>query len=200
MVRLVFGALPAIFVTLALFVLMRALITKDLPPPEEDLIGGAVDISRQTEDTEVQAKDRKPPKPVLQEAPPPPPTSTSLRTPKANESKMDINLDLGMDINANMAFARDADVQPIVRIPPQYPPRAQERGTEGWVMLRFDVTTAGTTENIVVVDADPPNTFNRAAKRAISRWKYKPMMVNGKATPRLGVEVILTFELDGDSR
>ena len=48
-------------------------------------------------------------------------------------------------------------------MPPNYPARARERGTEGWVDLEFTVSKDGTTRDAVVRAAEPTGTFDRAA-------------------------------------
>src|SRR5688572_25233212 len=42
----------------------------------------------------------------------------------------------------------DADVLPLVRHNPEYPPRALEQKVGGHVQLKFDISTAGTVENV----------------------------------------------------
>src|SRR5690606_36795770 len=67
---------------------------------------------------------------------------------------------------------------PLVRVPPEYPPRALSRGLEGWVQLQFTITTIGTVKDAIVVDASPKGVFDDAALKAIARWRYNPR-VNG---------------------
>jgi protein TonB len=49
-----------------------------------------------------------------------------------------------------------------------------------------------------VVDSEPPRVFDRAALRAVARWKYRPKVEDGAAVVRHGVMVVLTFELVDD--
>ncbi len=86
----------------------------------------------------------------------------------------------------------DADPQPIVRIPPEYP--SHGRG-EGWVLVQFDVTPAGTVENVQAVDAMPRGVFERNALRAVERWRYRPAVVEGRAVARKGLRVVIRFEI-----
>ena len=90
----------------------------------------------------------------------------------------------------------DSDAIPLVRIEPTYPPRAAERGIEGWVEVEFTISPRGTVEDPVVVAYHPSSIFNNAALRAIRRWKYNPKIVNGKPVARKGVKVHLEFELE----
>lgn len=85
--------------------------------------------------------------------------------------------------------------RPIVRVPPSYPADAARDGVEGWVKLKFDVMPNGTVGNIQILDAQPKRIFNRAAKRALAKWKYSPSFENGTAIAQTGLEVVLDFTL-----
>jgi protein TonB len=85
--------------------------------------------------------------------------------------------------------------QPIVRMEPDYPRGALERGAEGWVQLQFTVGPAGTTTDVVVVDSDPKGVFDAAAVKAVQHWKYAPRVDDGRAVEMRGVQVILRFDL-----
>lgn len=83
-----------------------------------------------------------------------------------------------------------------VQVQPNYPDIALRRGLEGWVILGFDVTRLGTTENIVVLESEPGSYFDRAAIRALERWKYMPKKVDGKAVATTNLQTKLVFELE----
>ena len=87
------------------------------------------------------------------------------------------------------------DVVPLFRVAPKYPQLAIQRGLEGWVQLEFTITTSGTVTEIVVKDSDPPKIFDKAAKKAISKWRYAPKAINGKLVESQA-EVVLTFEME----
>lgn len=61
-----------------------------------------------------------------------------------------------------------------------YPHGALANGTEGWVDLAFTVTTEGKVTDIVVVDASPRGVFDAAARSAIARVRYQPVLLDGK--------------------
>jgi protein TonB len=90
----------------------------------------------------------------------------------------------------------DRDVIPLVRIEPDYPRRAAQRGQEGYVVVRFTITPAGTIRDPEVVESKPPGVFDREAVRAVERWKYNPKVEEGVAVERRGVQVRLTFKLE----
>ncbi len=78
--------------------------------------------------------------------------------------------------------------------PPDYPPRARARGTEGWVDLEFTVGKDGATREAVVRAAEPEGTFDRAALDAVKRWRYEPRVVDGNVVEQR-VETRLRFRL-----
>ncbi len=89
----------------------------------------------------------------------------------------------------------DRDVMPLVRINPDYPPRALSRGIEGWVQIQFTITATGTVKDAVVVKSSS-NMFEEAAVKAILRWRYNPKIENGEGVERVGMQTILRFELE----
>ena len=93
----------------------------------------------------------------------------------------------------------DRDVQPLVRVPPEYPARLIGRGVEGWVKLQFTITAAGSVQDAFVVDASPQTVFDDAALKAIARWRYNPRVENGAAVERVGMQTVIRFELANGS-
>ena len=89
----------------------------------------------------------------------------------------------------------EGDIIPIVVIRPIYPRGAAISGIEGWVKIEFTITEAGTVEDPQVVNAQPARVFNRAAIRAILKWKFKPRIVEGVAVERQASQII-DFTLD----
>jgi protein TonB len=124
-------------------------------------------------------------------------SSSASSAPSDSVSMLTPNVDTrgamqGMKISAGS----DRDIVPLVRIPPEYPARAQQRGIEGWVLLEFTITPSGTVQDPKVIDADPKGIFDDAALKSISRWKYNPKVENGVAVERRGIRIQLTFELE----
>lgn len=89
----------------------------------------------------------------------------------------------------------DSNAMPIAQIQPTYPTRAAEKGIEGFVLVQFDVNETGSVVNPEILGADPPGIFDRAAIRALERWKYQPKVVNGKAIKMIGLQTRFTFNL-----
>ena len=81
------------------------------------------------------------------------------------------------------------------RVSPDYPDSAVRKGLQGSVDVRFTITVKGTVEDVAVVQADPPDVFDRAAVEAVKRWRYDPKTVDGVATES-HAQVRLQFKLD----
>ena len=79
-------------------------------------------------------------------------------------------------------------------VPPDYPARALERGTQGWVDIEFTVAADGTTRDAMVRAAEPAGVFDRAALQAVARWRYEPRVVDGIVVDQR-VEARVRFQL-----
>ncbi|MEM6486411.1 MAG: energy transducer TonB, partial [Pseudomonadota bacterium] len=84
----------------------------------------------------------------------------------------------------------------FLKLQPEYPSRALSRGIEGYVDLAFDISSTGATSNIRVVDAEPEGVFERAAIRALERWKYKVPITKGVPQGQVDMMTRLRFELE----
>lgn len=91
--------------------------------------------------------------------------------------------------------ASDGPLINIIKVQPQYPVAATTKGLDGTVLVQFDVTAMGVVENIVVVDSTN-RIFNKAAIEAASRFKYKPMVVDGTPYGAKGLQQIFRFEME----
>lgn len=159
-----------------------------------------IDFSRLRKDTEVQTKrDQK----IEREKPPPTPEmpkmSFSTGGIENNVATLTPVVDArGAMTKMSMAAGSDRDVIPLVRINPDYPPRALSRGIEGWVKVQFTITPTGTVKDPIVVDAEPKQMFDDAALKAIARWRYNPRVEGGVAVERVGVQTIIRFQLENE--
>lgn len=157
-----------------------------------------IDFSRMRRDTEVQTKrDQK----VERQRPPPTPETPRMSLSMAgldnNVATLTPVLDArGAMTRMSMTAGSDRDVIPLVRIPPDYPPRAQARGIEGWVRVQFTITPTGTVKDAIVVEAEPKGMFEDAALKSIVRWRYNPRVEGGVAVERVGVQTIIRFQLE----
>ena len=183
-------------VTFGLLMLMRAVIANPEAAVEDGMEGHIVELVQVLEDQDVQVEDRLP------EPPPPPDEPPPELPPPSVDSAVSVGIDIGavqvkttVDLGDATGFSRDGEYLPIMKVQPIYPRRALSRGLEGFVMLEFVVTETGSVRDPVVIDAQPPGIFNRAAIQAALKFKYKPKMVDGKPVAVAGVRNKITFEL-----
>ena len=76
--------------------------------------------------------------------------------------------------------SEDHNFQLTRKVEASYPQRALRQRIEGWVELTFTVTASGDVSDVKVVDSQPRREFDREAIRALSQWKFKPRITNGK--------------------
>ena len=82
------------------------------------------------------------------------------------------------------------EVVALFKLSPKYPRKAARAGKEGWVKLEFTITRDGNVTDAAVVDARPRRLFDRAALRAIRKWRFKPKIKSGKPVARRATQVI----------
>lgn len=161
-----------------------------------------INFSRMRKDTKVETKrdeevERKPPPPT----PETPRVSVSAEGVQNNVARISPTVDVNSALShLALSAGSDRDVLPLVRIAPDYPPRALSRGVEGWVQVQFTITPTGTVKDAKVVGAEPPGVFDDAALKAIARWRYNPRVDGGVAVERVGVQTVIRFELEKDAK
>lgn len=164
----------------------------------EDLIlARRIEFTRMRRDTETVTKREEK---VEREKPPVAPNIPKMSFAAAGPSSDAVRM-LAPTIDTSgarmtLGAGSDRDVIPLVRINPDYPQRALSRGIEGWVLVQFTITAAGTVKDAKIVDSDPKNIFDDSALRAIARWRYNPKILDGVAVERVGVQTKITFQLE----
>ena len=189
-----------VFTAFGLFWVMQALIgvSGELKKAGTRL---SVDFVRLRRDTTPQTKEREPPKREKPEQQPPPPEMNLAKAMNPGDAVAHIvpMVDTGMELEKATALGAggggDRDVVPLVRVDPEYPPRARQQGIEGWVEVEFTISPVGTVQDAVVTASKPSYVFDRAALRAIRKWRYNPKVENGTPMARPGIQVRLRFEI-----
>lgn len=193
-------------VAFGLLFLMQALIASGQSAMTAAPTGRVVDFVRVEREETVERRQSKPERPSRPEALPPDAPQPSLE--QAGElgarsfavvddapvevGRLDFQVGAGFGIAAGSA---DGDYVPLVRVAPMYPPQAQARNVEGWVILELTVTETGAVRDPRVVESEPSDIFDRAAINAALKFKYKPRIVNGKPIEVQGVRYKMTFRL-----
>lgn len=188
-----------VVITAALFVLMAQLIKQDKTNVTEVKPIHLEPIIYQPEDETTIVRPKI--KPIEQVIKTPPVQKTEPK-PEPNDGLNNLSLfthvpNTKLDINIGFnATQGNMQASPQFRVDPTYPPEASRSGTEGWVKLGFTVSASGSVSDIEVIESQPARVFDRAARRALKKWKYKPKLVDGKPVSQTGMVVVLDFKLE----
>lgn len=205
-IRLIVSSGLGLVTAFALFWVMQALIGVKGELKEG---GGrlSVDFVRLRKDHAPETKEREPPKREKPEQQPPPPEMNMAKAMNPGDAVGEIVpiLDTGMELEKATSLGTggggsDRDIVPLVRVDPDYPPRAKQQGIEGYVDIQFTISPVGTVQDAVVVRSKPAYVFDRSALRAVRKWKYNPKIEDGTAVARPGVGVRLVFEMPKSAR
>jgi protein TonB len=203
MVRFLVSILLGAAVTFGLFAFMAFLVSSGDRSKDEAGESIIVEINTSPPKSAAERRRRVPPPP-----PPPPKTPPKPQAPEPEVNNAASGLTFNMptvqlaNANAGMsapgAFGRDGDATPIVRIEPKYPMQAARDGKEGWVKLSFTINEIGGVEDVKIMDSKPKRVFDKEARRALRKWKYKPKVVDGKPQRQPGLSVQLDFKMNQD--
>ena len=201
LLRFLFVIPEALLVTLLLLALMVSLISIADKSLDKSKRIKLPDIYMPEVEIEIQRLIEKPEKPEVDETPPP-------EIPQQDFDKIDGNAAVGnvgmpgklktkLDLNIGAGLqATDGEYLPIVKVAPQYPRRALNRGIEGYVIVEYTVTKQGTVKDPIVIEAKPQGTFDKAAIKSALRYKYKPRVIDGEPIEVQGVQTKITFQLE----
>ena len=79
---------------------------------------------------------------------------------------------------------------------PVYPRALLNEETEGWVLVRFTISTEGTVLDPVVIGSEPPDSpFNEAALRTVSAYRFEPPVVDGHPLAVHDIAVRIVFSI-----
>ena len=82
---------------------------------------------------------------------------------------------------------------------PIYPEELKNSGIEGYVVLKYDVSTEGMVTNIRIVESDPARVFDESARKTLSTWRFIPEMVDGLKKKSVDVISRISFQLSSES-
>ena len=82
---------------------------------------------------------------------------------------------------------------------PIYPEELKNSGIEGYVVLKYDVSTEGMVTNIRIVASDPARVFDESARKTLSTWRFIPEMVGGLKKRSVDVISRISFRLSSES-
>jgi len=197
--RYIFSIVTGTLVTLSLLFIMHLLIEFGESAITEEKERHTLEFVRIKRNENLNTEDitpEKPPKPpeVPPEIPPQDIDNVDPNAPTINIPPPSVvtNVDIGGPGSMNIA---EGDYLPIVRVAPVYPARALSRGIEGYVDMSFTVTATGTVKD-PIVQFSTSSLFDRAATRAVLKFKYKPRVVDGQPVEVSGVKTRITFKIE----
>jgi len=197
--RYAFSVVIGTVVTLSLLFVMHLLIVtgkQALTKPRDRAKLEFVRVKRNEALNTEDFTPEKPPKPpeTPPETPPQDMDNMDPNAPTINVPPPSVSTDANIGGPGGMNIA-EGDYLPIVRVAPVYPARALSRGLEGYVDLSFTVTTAGTVRDPIILFSTS-SLFERAASRAVLKFKYKPRVVDGVPVDVPNVKTRISFQIE----
>lgn len=195
-------------VSLALFWLMQQLVVSPGQGWQRAEPTPALEFLRVERETRLDTRERRrperpepprqPPRPELRVATPPAPAPEApvpFELPRLN---LPTTLAGGPNLGEFRAatLAGDAELVPLVRVPPQYPRQAARDNIEGRVTVEVVVGTDGRVRSARVLRAEPRGYFEQAALQSARASSFRPRTVDGEPVETTGTYDIV-FSLEG---
>jgi TonB family protein len=98
------------------------------------------------------------------------------------------------DAYISHAELREGPALPAFIIKPRLP--AGTKIANGWVLLNMTVTNQGRVEDLKVVESNVPAAVNQATLAAAEKWRFKPLIKDGKRLTQTNTRARLVFRGD----
>ncbi|MGI9203329.1 MAG: energy transducer TonB [Woeseiaceae bacterium] len=194
--RYLAGTAISMAITAALIMFMHYLIEASEAAATDPQPRISLSVGRTIVDTPP-VVDRAPPEPPIPPVEPPPlepPTN-----PDHNVTRIGIRARSTAPVISKRASAvldsGNSALFNIISAEPEYPIKASQKGLEGFVVVRFDVSEFGSVENVRVLETSS-SLFNQAAIKAAYRARYKPRTIDGVPQRVRGLRKKYVFEMD----
>ena len=102
--------------------------------------------------------------------------------------------DVGDELGEYIPNTNNRSHEAIVVVRPEYPPAAIKQHISGEVVVIFDVTREGLTENIRILKSSN-SIFEDNVLRVVKLWKYIPSIVDGVPTKVSDVKKTIKFDI-----
>ena len=178
------------------------------PPEEQDSRQSvAMEVAPKPDPPKRKPKPKPKPKPNAPRPTAPPPPVPQVGGGLANVSLGMPSAEVGMDDAAAKQLigdvrtsvmtedAVDSKPRPVRRTAASYPPRARAKGVTGFVTLSLLIDERGQVDRLKVLRADPPGTFEEAAKGAVRDWQFEPATYGGEPV-KVWANQTIRFELE----
>lgn len=189
----------------ALLLLALPFLLRFSSPPQTERITDAVRLA------DYRRPDPPPPKKQeLKKEKPPPKVHPKVRNiiPKLDASNLslldvafqaDLGLADGMQVSLGVKIWDEAEVdqKPVAlfKAQPLYPIQAKSKNITGRVEFRMMVDRDGQVKNIEILKGEPEGVFEDATKEAVTRWRFQPAKIKGKAVA-CWVKTAINYELE----
>jgi protein TonB len=193
--------------TFGLFFLMNELVNNPMEAPDQKASAKIPDMRMPDTKIENRFEDAKPEKPQEPDVPPPDLPEPDFVAPDAGVGGLNMDFQItkgGLEIGGPGGLnLGEGNYMPIVTVAHEYPSTALSRGMEGSCTVVFTVTETGAVKDPVPVpelcvnkkDGQPTTVWNRASVKAVSKFKFKPKVEDGKAVEVPGVRYKLTYQM-----
>lgn len=118
---------------------------------------------------------------------------TNMPNPKARRqipvisnqspSEPEVNEPVVETPNTVVIMQTDQDVKVITQTTPKYPTNIFRKNVSGTVLLKVLIDSTGSPKDITIEKSSGTKSLDRAARKAVSEWKFSPKIVNGIAVP-----------------
>lgn len=204
--------LGALLISFGLFWVMYRLVLGGEAQRGEANTSPVIDFVRVQRNDELETRQRvRPERPPPPERPPTPPqVNVNAQTPPAPAAlalpglqalAVTPNLEGGPFIGEFTPDAGggggggDAELVPLVRVPPQYPRAAARAGVTGVVTVQVTVGPDGRVQDAQIIKAEPRGYFEQAALRSARQSQFRPRTVGGEPVTQTGTyDIVFTLE------
>ncbi|MFG6666348.1 TonB family protein [Halomonas sp. HNIBRBA4712] len=125
------------------------------------------------------------PQPAPSPEPAPAPSPTPAPSPAPTQAAPQVEAPVSNEpVNVGQVAATS-------KTDPVYPSRAQRRGMEGFVEVRFIIRRDGSVDasSIEILNAQPRRVFEDSARSAIASWRFQPDSQLRRATQRIDFQL-----------
>ena len=189
----------------ALLTLAPAFLKQDVEPSSITRFSSPVSLSKLPPKQDEQEPpppepERPEPEPIMEE----PVALMEFQTPNVSPIQPEL-LDISISSNLSQAIPVslpkgagalslgdvDEPPVPIYTPPPMYPEKARRRRLQAKLLLQMVIKKDGTVANVKVKSGEHGEVFSRVALRTVTKWKFQPARLKGKA-----VNVLVTLPLE----
>lgn len=193
--RIALPFINASFITAALFALMYSLVHIDEPELLSVIPTPIIAFADVPEDTEPETLVIRPPEPTPIE-----PTPDLPKIVKLDHDGPTIPKEWGgyqpPVLDGKGLVPTDNQLTLVLGYPPVYPNGALQRNIEGFAVVGFSVSQAGEVFDAYILESEPKGVFDRSALKAISKFKYRARVENGKPAATDGQRYMFSYEID----